>query len=630
MDKIKALKFKPFSIEEIKPLGWLKRQLRIQAAGLTGYLDEFWPDIKDSSWFGGEAEGWERAPYWLDGLMPLAYLLEDERLIAKVEKYVDYIIKNQYEDGWLGPKDSNASNPEAKDRYDIWAQFLALKMLVQYYEITSDARVISSVEKGLRKIDAAIDWTPLFDWGQSRWFEAVIPILWLYEVKPESWLLDLAIKLEAQGFGWKSFFKSWPMKAATPKGKWNFMSHIVNNAMAIKAYALMSRITGSSSEKLAVDSMIEQLEKFHGTAVGTFTGDECLAGIEPTRGTELCAIVEYMYSLEHLIQVFGDVKYSDRLEKIAFNALPGAFTRDMWTHQYDQQTNQIESSINSNMPWNTNDPDANIFGLEPHFGCCTSNYHQGWPKFVSGIWSRTEDNGIAVNVYAPSELNTEINGIKVSIKLITDYPFKNKLKFIINTEDDNRFSLYLRVPEWSKTSRLTINNNCTSILETAGTYYEIDNVWVQNSVVELELDRKPIFNYRFNNAVSIDLGSLVFSLKIDEKRKIVNEDKPNREYPHCDYEMYAGSEWNFALNRNSNIQVKEGDVDKKYPFSNESFPVVLRIKGKKVLEWKKNICIAGKVPESPIDLSNDGEVELALIPFGCTHLRITEFPFYCV
>ena len=59
----------------IKPAGWLARQLRIQANGMSGHLDEFWPDVgPNSGWLGGTGESWERGPYFLDGLVPLAYL----------------------------------------------------------------------------------------------------------------------------------------------------------------------------------------------------------------------------------------------------------------------------------------------------------------------------------------------------------------------------------------------------------------------------------------------------------------------------------------------------------------------------------------------------------------------------
>ena len=95
--------FRPLPLGSIRPQGWLTRQLRIQADGLSGHLDEFWPDIKESRWFGGETEGWERAPYWLDGVIPLAFLLDDPALKAKVTRYVDYILEHQQEDGWLGP-----------------------------------------------------------------------------------------------------------------------------------------------------------------------------------------------------------------------------------------------------------------------------------------------------------------------------------------------------------------------------------------------------------------------------------------------------------------------------------------------------------------------------------------------
>ena len=92
-----------YSTNEIKPKGWLKRQLEIQAEGLSGNLDKMWPDVRESAWIGGKREGWERVPYWLDGFIPLAYLLENEDMIARAKKYIDAILAAQCEDGWLCP-----------------------------------------------------------------------------------------------------------------------------------------------------------------------------------------------------------------------------------------------------------------------------------------------------------------------------------------------------------------------------------------------------------------------------------------------------------------------------------------------------------------------------------------------
>jgi hypothetical protein len=59
----------PLPLTSIKPKGWLLRQLRIQADGMSGHLDEFWPSVAaDSGWLGGTGESWERGPYFMDGL----------------------------------------------------------------------------------------------------------------------------------------------------------------------------------------------------------------------------------------------------------------------------------------------------------------------------------------------------------------------------------------------------------------------------------------------------------------------------------------------------------------------------------------------------------------------------------
>lgn len=100
-------KWQFFSSDEVKPFGWTEKQLKIQANGLSGNLDKVWRDVRDSAWIGGDAEGWERVPYWLDGFIPLAYLLDDEDMKARAKKYIDAIISYQKQDGWICPCDDD-------------------------------------------------------------------------------------------------------------------------------------------------------------------------------------------------------------------------------------------------------------------------------------------------------------------------------------------------------------------------------------------------------------------------------------------------------------------------------------------------------------------------------------------
>jgi hypothetical protein len=184
---------------------------------LSGHLDEFWPDVGQSKWFGGQAEGWERAPYWLDGFIPLAFLLDDPALKAKAAKYVEYIVAHQRPDGWFSPYPEDA----VAKRYDLWAILLANKMLVQYHEASGDDRVLRAVERSLRAIVSGLDRTPLYDWGRYRWFEGLIPVFYAYDKSGEAWLLDLARKLRAQGFDYSAFYSGEDVTVPTPRrGLW--------------------------------------------------------------------------------------------------------------------------------------------------------------------------------------------------------------------------------------------------------------------------------------------------------------------------------------------------------------------------------------------------------------------------
>src|SRR5204863_2930606 len=142
----------------------------------------------------------------------------------------------------------------------------------------------------------------------------------------------------------------------------------------------------------------------------------------------------YMFSLEHSLAILGEPRLGDHLELLAFNALPGTTTDDMWAHQYDQQPNQVECSLHKE-PWSTNGPESNLFGLEPNFGCCTANYHQGWPKLVASLWMATPDLGLAAVAYGPSHVRARVGrGIGVTVEERTDYPFHQDVDLVVRPD----------------------------------------------------------------------------------------------------------------------------------------------------------------------------------------------------
>jgi hypothetical protein len=71
--------YAPLQVGSVTPKGWLLKQLRLQAEGLSGHLSMFWDDIKNTVWLGGTGDGGlhERTPYWLNGVVPLSYLLRN-------------------------------------------------------------------------------------------------------------------------------------------------------------------------------------------------------------------------------------------------------------------------------------------------------------------------------------------------------------------------------------------------------------------------------------------------------------------------------------------------------------------------------------------------------------------------
>ena len=614
----------------IRPGGWLKGQLQIQANGLSGHLDEIWADVgPNSGWLGGTGESWERGPYFLDGLVPLAYLLDDARLKAKAQRYVDWTLDHQAACGMIGPSSND----------DWWPRMVMLKALTQYQELTGDPRVIPVMDKYFQYQLAQLPQRPLRDWGRFRWQDELLSVVWLYNRTGAAYLLDLARLLRKQGFDWMEQYAHFQytqritaefLKLAAASGLKDvgLSTHGVNNGQAVKTGPVWSVVSGSDADRLAALEMIAGLDKYHGLPNGMFSCDEHLAGLDPSQGSELCTVVEYMFSLEHALAIVGDASLGDRLERLAFNALPGTLTDDMWAHQYNQEPNQVECSLHAK-PWGTDGPESNLYGLEPNFGCCTANYHQGWPKFANSLFmlsgepGTTAHDGLVAAVYAPCEVRTVVRGVQVHVTEQTEYPFRGAVRLTLNPAAPLSFPLQLRIPAWAAGAAILVDGE-PAPAPAPGSFARIERTWKSGDRVEIAFPMSPRISRWFHNSIAVERGPLVFSYGIGEDWLKLRDRGMT-----ADWQVFPTTAWNYALNVDEaspakSIAVTEAEVTDG-PFTARHAPVRLSVKARKLNEWRAEDGAANPLPQSPV-ASDQPEENIALIPYAAAKLRITAFP----
>lgn len=635
--------FESLPLGSVKPAGWLLDQLRIQAEGLTGHLEEHWPDVgPDNGWLGGQGESWERGPYYVDGLVPLAYLLEDEGLIAKAQRWIEWTLGSQCEDGFFGPKMIATVNNDVDKRQDWWHLTIMIKALLQYAEATGDERVEPFLARFFGYMGKVIDEQPLRGWAEARGADLMLGIHWLHRRRPDPALIVLAQKVAEQTTDWTSIFRNFPFWRKVES--WDWRTHVVNVAMGLKTPAVLYELTGDPALREAVERGIDSLMTYHGQAHGMFSGDEWLSGTHPSQGVELCAVAEYMFTLEQLARVFGGGRYGDILEKVAFNALPAAIAADWGSHQYDQQVNQVVCNV-APRPW-SNGPEANLFGLEPNFGCCTANMHQGWPKLAAHLWMSDGRGGLAAVSYAPCRVTARVgDGAALRMEVGGGYPFREEVRIGLALDRPAAFALSLRIPGWCAEPVVKVNGEpvewesgadweakkavklrsaarAESKLGAAARdgYVRIDRTWRDGDMVSILLPMEVRTASRHLNAVSVERGPLVYALPIRELwQPLTARERFN------DWEVYPGGPWKYGLVEGTSFTVEEREPIPRQPFEAASSPVRVTASGQLVRNWTLENNSAGTPPLVP-DTGDQPVRSLELVPYGGAKLRIAEFP----
>ena len=647
--------FSQLPINDIHTESWLKEQMVCMLNGMTGNLDSLYPEVcgQRNGWLGGDGDTWERGPYWIDGLLPLAYILEDEKMISKVKKWVKYTLNSQRDDGYIGPrpwkeKPSNESGLQKEPAEDWWPRMVMCKILQSYYLATKDQRVIDCLTRYFHYQLNTLPEKPIGKW--SKWAKVragdnLLIVLWLYNITKDPKLIELGNLISEQMFDYTEMFLDGQALSGgayesdeerfhynwIDKPGYEFETHVVNLAQGMKQPIVQYQLDKDPLHLKAVETALRDIRKYHGYPTGLWGGDELLHGNNPVHGTEFCAAVEMMFSLEKMIEIRGEVSWADQLEKIAYNVLPTMLSDDCLMKQYYHQVNQVMVTRHERNFTVDHQGTSVVFGLKSGYTCCTTNLHQGWPKLAAHLWMAAPEGGLAAIVYAPCRVTTTVgDGQKIEIIEKTNYPFGDKVELILQTENPVNFPLKLRIPGWTQSAQISINGKKLDSV-TGNRFYEINQTLKNGDTITLEFDNPIRFERWHEGSVAIEKGPLVFALKIRENWKEIQNNDEFGDYR----EVLPESKWNYGLVRNHLQDLEKNfhlarkfSAFPKNPWTVDNAPIEIHCLGKEIPGWQIYNESAGPLPSSDRHRHQElgKEEPIVLIPFGCTTLRITEFP----
>lgn len=445
-----------------------------------------------TDWYG------EHAGKWMYATALAAVRTGDDSLKALLLRTGDFLIRNQEADGYMGSyspalRITNAASKQHKKSWDVWSLSCTTLGLLEVNARLHDPRYLDAAKKigelllrTFGEETAGTATADITDYGTRYGYSATValdPVIMLYRATGDPRYLDLA-KLIVREADRKEGLKLTAAMAAgrdletVADGK---AYQIIWNLLGVaKLYA----VTGDASYLKTVESAWKNIRDHHLTITGGPWGGigkhkECFNTREfwsPYGFVETCSIMSWMQLNRFLLQLTGNAKYSEELEKSAYNALLGAQLPDgqLWT--YHSFTNGRKH------PANFND-------------CCPSSGALALEELSEVAYTR-RDGGIACNIYGESSVNIVLGGVSVQLQQETGYPFAGKIRLTVTPESGSgsksrsavRFPLYLRIPAWASGVRVTVAGKTadTTALR-AGSYYTIEREWKKGDVVEMEL-----------------------------------------------------------------------------------------------------------------------------------------------
>ena len=600
---------------EIRPAGHLDEFLRRQVAGTTGRHGEIgypfdgcmWSGVITNVYFEEDLpysrriaaprdEIWwpyEQAAYMLDGMMRLSQFVDAPQLKDEFRRSLDFCIENQSEDGDLFKVYSKSSCQ--------WPMVVFFRAALAYVEETGGARAKAAFIRhyaGKRGAPQSLDDRDVLN------VEGML--------KVAEWTGDRSYVDAAEGWFRRHVYFAKFVKES------RVHSHGVTFAEMLKLPALLYKATGKKEWKdLAVKAMRDVFAA-NETPNGQVSACEYLSGRDPWQGSETCVAADMLCSLGHFVEAFADCEAADHMERIAYNALPGAMTKDFTRHQYISLPNQaVATPFSHGGHFFYGEPDWNRYRACHFAQCCSGNINRAMPLFVQHMWLKRADGSPVAMLHGPSSVAGAFGGVRYTITCETDYPFGDRLVYRFKTEGRLEMPFSFRVPSWARsfsTSRDRAGRPPRSALAT------VDGPWRDGDTLEVVFEQ-PVTLESDRHWHWLRRGALTLVHPV--KTRMV-EEKPGECFSDLSFEDPEPFNYAFDLDEMAKTNLVVAVEPSAYPFDRPNLVVCVPMY--EIREWQ-GLAEERFTPPVPLFTHATGRrVELDFVPYATTLTRITAFP----
>ena len=629
-----------FRPRAIRPEGHLKTFLERQHSGTTGnrqalgypfdgcmwggvitnvYFEEDLPYSRriaaprDEIWW-----PYEQAAYMLDGMMRLSQLIDAPELKSEFKRNLDFCIDHQAADGDLF-RIYSASGSQ-------WPMAVFFRAALAYIDETGDERAKAAF---IRHYAGKRDATHKLDDRDVLNIEGML--------KVAEWTGDRSYAAAAEEwFRRHAYYAKFANESRVH-------SHGVTFAEMLKLPALLYKATGKEEWMALAIKAMHDVFAANESPNGQVSCNEYLSGRDPWEGSETCVIADMLCSLGHFVEIFGDCEAADHMERIAYNALPGAMTKDFTAHQYISLPNQaVTTPFSHGSHFFYGEPDWNRYRVCHFAQCCSGNINRAMPLFVQRMWLKRVDGSPVAMLHGPSSVSGRFTGKRYRITCETDYPFGDRLvcRFEMGgggrargtrapAEIDMPFSF--RVPSWARSVSTRRNGEAVGLRvpcdrdgracrPATACIASIAGPWCNGDVLEV-IFGQPVTLENDRHWHWLRRGALTFAHPV--KTQCIRE-KPGAKFSDLSFEDPAPFNFAFDLDEIAKTNLAAKTVVSPYPFEQPN--LVVRVPMCEIAEWQ-TLAEQRFTPQVPLFTHPTGRRAIVdFVPYATTLTRITAFP----